>query len=112
MFLMIKMKYEPKQKDDCHAQLFLELLCKHFSLIFGKLRLTIITAAVELNYAVGFGDLRVFGLLTDLRKCHFYSYLPKEGKKEERGQFFSDQTIRLTNSRDLFLSGMIEGTHI
>lgn len=71
-----------------------------------------ITAVVELNNSVGCGDLRVFGLLTDLTKCYFYSYQPKKGKKEEKGQFFRDQTIKLTNSRDLFLSGMIEGMHI
>ncbi|RXW15449.1 hypothetical protein EST38_g10398 [Candolleomyces aberdarensis] len=72
-------------KDDNLAQLFLELL----------------VAAAKLNKETGFGEQRVYGLLTDLSAFRFYSYDPVTET------FNPDEDIFVNVRRDDPCSGMI-----
>ena len=63
----------------------------------------IYTAAAAENDMVGFTNLRVYGLLTDLTKFEFYSYDPVDK------QFSLDEKFSLETRRNHYCFGMIHG---
>ena len=62
-------------------------------------------AAALLNERRKFRGLRIYGLLTDLSRFHFYSYDPVQNK------FYTDDKILVDNNRVPFLSGMIHSMY-
>lgn len=66
--------------------------------------LSLYTAAAEINKKVNFEGLRVYGLLTDLQRFHFYSYDPSQRR------FAFDETLQAGNERETFIASMIRGT--
>lgn len=88
------------------AQLFLELLCAFMIISWLTCLLTDTLAAAQFNEKAEFGDLRVYGLITNLSIFQFYSYDPTHE------QFCLDSTIMANNKRDDFTSDMIEGSSL
>jgi hypothetical protein len=100
LFVVIELKQGLGGRDNV-AQLFLELLCKP---VFPFLiRLSMHTAAAEMNKKATFEGLRVHGLLTDLVSFHFYSYDPVPKT------FAFDEMLVVNNTRDAFIADMIHG---
>jgi hypothetical protein len=62
------------------------------------------TAAANVNKSADFGELRIYGVLTNLERFSFYSYDPVSNT------ICWDDEIFVETRRDSFSSDMIHGT--
>ena len=103
LFFVIELK---TLTDNNLAQVFLELLCTFFLLLWTYSTLSHHLAAAEMNERLDFAGLRIYGLLTDLEDFRFYSYDPSTK------QFCFDEYIVVSNKRVPAFHDMIEGLSI
>lgn len=100
MFLVVELKVAQVEKCMANSVLnyYVRLKYPGPSMLRGT------PAVASVNQKAGIGNLRVYGLITNLSVFEFYSYDPT-GK-----QVFFDSAIIANNKRDDFTSDMIESS--